>query len=62
MLFLCEARSVVDEDEDDAWWRFFAMPGECCFSDAGDVDGGVVDENDDYDKMMTLMVMCSGVS
>ena len=29
------------------------MPGECCFSDEGDVDGGVVDENDAYDMMMT---------
>ena len=48
--------------DDDALWCFFAMPGECCFSDEGDVDGGVVDENDAYDMMMTLMVMCSGVS
>ena len=40
-----------------------AMPGECCFSDEGYVDGGVVDENDDYDIMtMILVVMCSGVS
>ena len=38
------------------------MPGKCCFPDEGDVDGGVVDEDDDYDMMMTLMMMCSGVS
>ena len=25
---------------------FFAMPGECFFEDDGDVDGGVVDEDD----------------
>ena len=51
-----------DDFCDDVQCCFFALPGECCFSDEGDVDGGVVDENDDYDMMMTLLVMGSGVS
>ena len=34
-------------DDDDVQWSFFAMPGECCFEDDGDVEGGVVDEDGD---------------
>ena len=33
------------------------MASECCCEDDSDVDGGVVDEDDGYFKMM-----CSGVS
>ena len=36
------------------------MHGECCFSDNEDVEGRVVDEDDDCD-MMNFMMMCSGV-
>ena len=28
-------------------WCFFAMHGECCFSDDENVEGRVVDEDDD---------------
>ena len=39
------------------------MPGECCFEDDGDVDGGVVDEDNVLiEMMMIFMIMCSGVS
>ena len=41
---------------------FFAMHVECCFSDNEDVEGRVVDEDDDCEMMMILMMMCSGFS
>ena len=30
------------------YWCFFAMHGECCFSDNEDAEGRVVDEDDVY--------------
>ena len=39
-----------DDFYDDVQCGFFAMSGECCFEDDGDVEGGVVDEDDS--KMM----------
>ena len=38
------------------------MHGECCVSDNEDVEGRVVDEDDDCEMMMNFMMMCSGVS
>ena len=38
---------MVLDDDDDVQSGFFAMPGECCFEDDGDVEGGVVDEDGD---------------
>ena len=39
------------------------MHGECCSSDDENVEGRVVDEDDDCFEMMKIfMMMCSGVS
>ena len=48
VVLLMKMMVVRNDDDfyDDVYYCFFAMHGECCFSDNEDVEGRVVDEDD----------------